>query len=136
MWRKTKTFSRLWSLVTWEINMNRLNKILNNPRLRRALMRRSHNHFFHYYFRRYVKCPTATFQKEMLRLAGDPGVKNLVIQAFRSSAKSSICTTSLPIWSMIGDLRKKHIVIVSGNQLQARQHLKNIRSELEGNTDL
>lgn len=113
-----------------------LDKVLNKPKLRRALMSQSHDHFFHYYFRHYVKFPTADFQKEMLSLTQTPPVNNLAFLAFRNSSKSSIVTTSLPIWSMIGQPRKKYILIASRIQQQARQHLKNIRAELENNTRL
>lgn len=113
-----------------------LDKILKSPKLRRALMRQSHGHFFHYYFSRYVKFPTAEFQKEMLSLTQTPPAKNLAFLAFRYSSKSSIVTTSLPIWSMVGQPQSKYILIVSRIQQQARQHLKNIRAELEGNAAL
>ncbi len=42
-------------------------------------------------------------------------------------------TLSLPIWSVIGVLEKKFILIVARTQEQARQFMRNIREELERN---
>lgn len=89
--------------------------------------------FFHLYFGHYIKFPTASFQREMMSLASDPDIEQLVIVAFRESGKSTIISTALPLWSVIGQLQKKYIVIVSQTQYQAQQHLANVAQELEGN---
>lgn len=89
--------------------------------------------FFHLYFGHYIKYPTAEFQKEMMTLASDQSVEQLIIVAFRESGKSTVMTTALPLWAITGQLQKKYIVIVSQTQAQAQQHLANIAQELESN---
>lgn len=98
-----------------------------------ALAKESHFWFFHFYFPHYVTYPTADFQREIFRLTEtNDGVT--VIVAFRGSAKSTICTLSYPLWAILGREKKKFVVILSQTQRQARQHLSNLKKELEQNT--
>ncbi|MEK7187464.1 MAG: hypothetical protein AAB691_01290 [Patescibacteria group bacterium] len=108
-------------------------RILKDGVLRRAITRRSHPAFFYTYFHEYAKYKIAPFQLEMFRLTEDDTAKLTGITSFRGSAKSSIMTMSFPIWAILGRLKKKYVVIVSQTQTQARQHLKNIKEELERN---
>ena len=62
--------------------------------------------------------------------------KNLVIVAFRGSGKSTIMNMSLPLWAIMGKLQCKYVLIVGLTQEQAKQHLKNIKHELETNERL
>jgi phage terminase large subunit-like protein len=57
-----------------------------------------------------------------------------VIIAFRDSGKSTLCTLSYPLWAILGREHKKFVVILSQTQRQAKQHLTNIRKELEQNS--
>jgi predicted phage terminase large subunit-like protein len=66
-------------------------------------------------------------------LTEDESIKNVVIVAFRGSAKSTIATMSYPIWSIIGKQQKKFVLIASQTQQQAKQHLSNIKREFETN---
>lgn len=100
---------------------------------RKAAVIESHEMFFHVYFSHYIQYDTADFQKEMFRLTEDENVKNIVIVAFRGSGKSTIMNTSLPLWSIMGKLQCKYVLIVGLTQEQAKQHLKNIKEELENN---
>jgi phage terminase large subunit-like protein len=43
-------------------------------------------------------------------------------------------TTSLPIWAIMGKQQKKFVLILAQTMPQAKQHLKNIKDELERNT--
>ncbi len=113
-------------------NLN-INKILNDDKLRRALTRRSHFWFFNLYFPEYVEFETANFQKEIFALTEDESIKLLVIMAFRNSAKSTIMTFSYPIWAILGKQQKKFVLIVCQTQSQARQHMYNLKVELERN---
>ena len=110
-----------------------IDKILNDPILRKGLTRQSHFWFFHVYLNDYVKYPTAEFQKEMFQVTENDTIKNAVIVAFRGSAKSTIMTLSYPIWSILGAPQKKFVLILSQTQQQARLHLTNIKREFEGN---
>jgi predicted phage terminase large subunit-like protein len=107
--------------------------MLKDRKARRKLTRENHELFFHCYFPHYVKHRTAPFQKEMFRLTEDASVSTIVITAFRDSAKSTIMNMSFVLWSILGMPGKKFILLVGQTQAQARQHLKNIKEELENN---
>lgn len=109
-------------------------KMFRDRRVRAAITRQSHFMFFHFYFAHYVQYPTAPFQKEMFSLSEEQNIINLFIVAFRGSAKSTIFTTSYPIWSILGKQQKKFIFLLFQTQAQAKQHMQNLRWELEGNS--
>lgn len=109
------------------------NQIINNPRLRKELATNSLYWFLHIYLGNYVYYPTADFQKEIIHIAEDQNIRNAFIVAFRGSAKSTISTLALPLWSIIGKHKKLYILIITQTQLQARLILANIRQELESN---
>jgi predicted phage terminase large subunit-like protein len=69
----------------------------------------------------------------MFNLTEDENINTALIMAFRGSAKSTIFTLSYPIWSILGKQQKKFVIILGQTQRQARQHLINIRKELENN---
>ena len=100
---------------------------------RRAATRASHFLFFHFYFAHYVKYETAPFHRELFQLTEREDIKNLFVVAFRGSAKSTIFTTSYPIWAILGEQQKKFVLILCQTQAQAKQHMMNLRRELEGN---
>jgi len=72
----------------------------------------------------------------MFELAQDEDIKRALVIAFRDSAKSTILNTAYALWAVMGQIQKKYIVIASQTQSQARQHLKNIRTEIETNDQL
>ena len=108
-------------------------KMIKDRRIRRAITTNSHLAFFHFYFAHYVKYPTAPFQREIFRLSEQEEIKSLYIVAFRGSGKSTIITTSYPIWAILGKQQKKFVIILSQTQIQAKQHLINLKRELENN---
>lgn len=108
-------------------------KIVSDRKVRTAITSESHYWFFNVYFSHYVKYPTAQFQREMFSLTEQEEINNVVIVAFRSSAKSSIMTLSYPIWSILGKPKKKFVVILGQTQAKARQHLINLKREFESN---
>jgi predicted phage terminase large subunit-like protein len=67
----------------------------------------------------------------MFRDASDLAIRHLIILAFRGSGKTTIMTTALPLWAIMGSMQTKFIVIVSQTQAQAQLHLKGIRMMLE-----
>jgi len=85
------------------------------------------------YFPHYVTYPTAPFHKEIFDLTEDDSIQNIFLVAFRGSGKSTIFTTSYPIWAMLGRQQKKFIIIASQTIPQAKQHMANLRRELESN---
>ncbi len=106
---------------------------MQDHHLRRRFGYESHDWFFHLYFPHYTEYDTAPFQHEMLGLTEDEDVKRLVILAFRGSAKSTIVSLSYVLWSILGKPQKKFVLLLGQTQPQARQHLKNIKDELERN---
>lgn len=69
----------------------------------------------------------------MFQMTEDEGIGNFFIVAFRGSGKSTILTTSYPIWAILGKQQKKFILILCQTQSQAKQHMMNMKRELEDN---
>lgn len=111
-------------------------KVVSDKKVRQAIIKESHEWFFSIYFARHITYEAAPFQKEMFALTEDQSITTLVIVAARGSGKSTIITLSLPLWAILGKLKKKHVLILAQTMLQAKQHLKNIREELENNETL
>ncbi len=101
--------------------------------VRTEITKQSHFLFFCFYFAHYMKYPTADFQREMFRLTENSTNESLFVVAFRGSSKSTIITTSYPIWAILGRLQKKFVLIASHTRVQAKQHLMNLKAELENN---
>ena len=101
--------------------------------VRRAIVRRSHKYFFHYYFGHYVQFPSAAFHDDFFQLSQNDHYSLLVISAFRNSGKSTIWSLSYVIWSIISN-RVKFAVVMSKNQQKARTLFGHIKAELESNT--
>ncbi len=116
------------------INNDDFALMAKDPKVRIGITSRSHILFFHFYFPHYIKSETADFQKEIFELTQNDSIENMYLIAFRGSAKSTILTTSYPIWSILGYRKEKYILIVSQTRIQARQHLANIKIELETNS--
>ncbi len=108
-------------------------KIYSDRAVRVAITRQSHLMFFNIYFASYVTHETARFQKELFTLTEDQNTPMVIVVAFRGSGKSSIMNMSYPLWAILGEQEKKFIVMLSGTQRQARQHLMNLKRELESN---
>lgn len=110
-----------------------LGHLMRDRRARQAVA--SHNHllFFHIYLSRYVKYPTADFQRQLFKLTEDPAIKHAAIVAFRGSAKTTIMTLSYPLWSILGVQQRKFVLLLSQTQSQAQQMLVNLKREIENN---
>jgi predicted phage terminase large subunit-like protein len=108
--------------------------MIKDRKVRIAITKRSHWHFFHFYFAHYVTFPTAEFHNEIFDLTENESFGNLFIVAFRGSSKSTILTTSYPIWAILGEQHKKFVLVLAKTQTQAKQYMMNLRSELESNT--
>lgn len=107
--------------------------MIQDRKVRTTITRESHWYFFHFYFAHYVKYATAQFQKEIFDLTEHEDAGNFFVVAFRGSGKSTIITTSYPIWSILGKQQKKFVLILCQTQAQAKQHMMNLRRELENN---
>lgn len=113
-----------------------IDRMIKDKTFRIAMARKSHYWFFHYYFgRKYAKYATADFQREIFNLTENPDLQNIIITAFRGSAKSTIITLSYVIWSIVGVKQKKFPIILGHTQLNTQVHLNAIKKELEENRD-
>ncbi len=110
-----------------------IDKMMVDRKVRKEIVRNSHIMFFNFYFAHYVKYETAPFQKEMFHLTENELNQNLYFVSFRGSGKSTIITTSYPLWSILGMQQKKFIVLIFQTTAQAKQHMANLRHELEQN---
>lgn len=110
--------------------------MIKDRQVRTKICQESHFMFFHFYFAHYVKYQTAPFQREVFNLTESSLTENLFVVAFRGSGKSTILTTSYPIWAILGKQQKKFVLILCQTQSQAKQHMMNLRRELETNTIL
>ena len=117
-----------------DIPKNIVERMIKSKQVRTAIIRKSHYLFFHFYFHHYVVYPTADFQREIFGLTEDKNLKNFFIVAFRGSAKSTIITMSYPIWAILGEQQKKFVLILCQTRVQAKQHMVNLKRELESNT--
>ncbi len=104
-----------------------VNQLFHNKQLRKEVLGKDILLFMSFYFTDYLQYPTAPFQKEILSLVQNLDHKFLEIIAFRGSAKSTYCSLVLPIFSVVGLHKKKHILLVCQNQAKAEQMLMNIR---------
>jgi len=116
-----------------KIDQKLLQKILNDQAIRSEITKNSIEWFFHVYLPHYIKYPPAQFHEEMFHLIENEDIRNITIVAFRGSAKSTIMNLAYPLWAVLGKQKKKFILIVGQTQQQAKQHLKNIKEELENN---
>lgn len=110
-----------------------LREMIRDQAVRRAVTAESHLYFFHIYFSHYLEYPTASFQKEIFAFTEDESQKVVAITAFRGSAKSTIISLSYPLWAILGKPKKKFVLLLGQTQAQARQHLKNLKDEIERN---
>ncbi len=117
-----------------DIKPEELNRIIKDQTTRTNLTRECHYWFFQIYFTHYMKYKSAAFQKELFALTEDTTQKNVVVEAFRGSSKTTIMGTSYSIWSILGVQQKKFVLIIAKTESQAKQYLANIKIELESNS--
>ncbi len=110
-----------------------IDRILKDTVVRTGITTRSLMWFFRVYLSAYIKYETADFQKEIIHAAEDESNDLVAIAAFRGSSKSTLITTGYVLWSILGKQKRKFAVIMSKTEDKARDHLKNIKLELESN---
>ena len=101
-------------------------QLITNQSFRKEVTRETFMWSFIAYFADYIEYPIADVHKDT-----DASMK--IIVTFRSSGKSTILSLACPIWAMLGKQQKKHIIIASHTQPQAKLILENIKSTLETN---
>jgi predicted phage terminase large subunit-like protein len=107
--------------------------IVKDRQIRREVARQSHLMFFYIHFSHYVTYPIAEFQKDIFRITEDVSNTLAVICAFRGSGKSTLISFSYALWAILGIQEKKFVLIISQTRAQAKQHMMNLKRELESN---
>lgn len=110
-----------------------IEQILKDRKVMIEVTRKSIQYFFYIYFGSYIQYKMAPFHLDMFGIAQDDNLKRAGIVAFRGSAKSTLLNTAYALWAVMGIHKKKHIVIASQTQQRAKDHLKNVRKEIEKN---
>ena len=111
-------------------------KINNNKEFRKEIAKSSLLWFAKIYFSKYLFYKTAPFQKDICRILQDDDNDLLdEIIAHRGSAKTTMAMLFYPIWATITE-RKHHIVLISDTFSQIKDHIYNLKNELEGNARL
>lgn len=108
-------------------------QLITDQNFRKKVTRENFMWFFIAYFGEYIDYAIADVHKEMFYLAEDTDTPMKVVVTFRSSGKSTILSLVYPIWAMLGKQQKKHIIIASYTQPQAKLILENLKSTLETN---
>jgi len=116
-----------------EITKELMDRMFKDRLVRTKITKQSHWYFFHFYFAHYATYKTAKFHEEIFKLTENEDLGNFFIVAFRGCGKSTILTTSFPIWAILGNQNKKFVLIACQTQSQAKQHMMNLRRELENN---
>lgn len=111
-----------------------IKQMLENQKLRRFVTKQSFWYFFVLYFGQYATHKTADFQKEIIKELESSPTKSLYLTAFRDSGKSTLAVMMYPLWAILGVQQKKYVLIICRTQGQAKQSLRNIRDEVEGNS--
>lgn len=119
--------------MTKIIETKLISKMMKDRLVRTAITKDSFLYFFHFYYAHYVKYDTADFHKEIIHYLEKSDKDSLYVVAFRGSGKSTMVTTAYPIWAILGKQQKKFCVILCQTQAQAKQHMMNIKRELEDN---
>lgn len=121
-------------IPNYTIDLEIIEKMFLDKKIRINITTESFWYFFHFYFAHYIRCPTADFQKEIISLLEADPITSLYFVAFRGSGKSTIVTTAYLLWAILGKQQKKFAVVFGQTRSQAKQHMNNIRVELENNS--
>lgn len=111
-----------------------IRRIADDRAFRKGLARESHAWFFMTYLRRHMTYALAPFHREIFELTQDPEPLTVLV-AFRGSGKSTLVALSYVLWAALTG-RKRHILVISKTETQAKQILYNIKTELAQNRRL
>lgn len=107
------------------------NSLIRNPEVRRRLAKDNLLLFLSIYLSNYMTHATPAFHREMIAFLQEEKISPLSFAAFRGSAKSTLVSLAYVLWAVMGKPQKKHILLVSRTQEQAKQLLRNLRVEME-----
>jgi hypothetical protein len=110
-----------------------IRQLLQDKAARIRAVRMSHALFCAVYLNHYITVESPPFHKDIHRIAQDASIPISVILAFRGSGKSTLISLAYVLWAIMGVQQMKFVLLVGMTQEQARQMLRNIRSEIESN---
>ena len=110
-------------------------KISENSDFRKELASRSLMWFSKIYFNKYLFYKTAPFQKESYKALEDDNELFVEMLIFRGGTKTTLAMLFYVIWAMVTG-RKHFIVPISDTFGQVKEHIYNIKVELEDNKRL
>jgi len=110
-------------------------KINQNNIFRKELAKKNLLWFARIYFNKYLSYQTAPFQFKIYEILEDDVSSFNEIIAFRGSAKTTVSMLFYPIWAIVTG-RKHFLVLISDTFGQIKEHIYNIKSELENNQRL
>lgn len=116
-----------------EINPEIIKQLLADRKAMIVASQESFFYFFLFYFGHHIEFPLASFHFKMIEIAQNEKIKRGIVMAFRNSGKSTILNTAYALWAIMGKPKKKHVVVASQTQQRSRDHLMNIRKEIENN---
>ncbi len=108
-----------------------IERMFEEEAFRKALVARNLFWFSHFYFPDAFSLPTADFQKEIFQLLESETKGMMIITAARKSGKSTIVCEHYPLYEILSRQKVKSVVIVSRTERQAKDHLANIKRDLE-----
>ena len=112
-----------------------LEKINKSDVFRKELASKSLIWFARIYFSKYLFYKTAPFQIESYKALEDEDELFIEMLIFRGGTKTTLTMLFYPIWATVTG-RKHHIVPISDTFGQVKDHIYNIKSELESNKRL
>ena len=113
------------------VNEN-IKELLKERTSRLILCEKSLAYFTFYYLANYLQYDVPEFHWEIYKDVQDTKVNFTEIIAFRESAKSTIASLALPLWSAVYN-KKKFIILCSDTGMQAKTIIANLIRELEWN---
>ena len=117
-----------------KFDLEKIEKIRRNKRVRQVLAHQDPLWFALLYLTHHFNTPFAPFHMEMFEILKNPQYKIVTMMAFRESGKSTIMNMVNTLWSILGKLEKKFVIIASKTQEQAKNHFSNIKAELQNNS--
>lgn len=106
---------------------------MKDRQVRTAVCKEDLYWYFLFYFGHFVKHAFASFHHVLINTLKDRSKYLTTVVAFRGSGKSTIVSLVFLLWSVMGREQKKYILLVCKTQEQARQMLRNVRTQLETN---
>ncbi len=110
-----------------------LERMLTDRDFRVAVTGRSFSWFVPCYFPDRMSYAPAPMHYEMHQIIESDSSDLAIVMAFRGSGKTTLFAELYPIWAVTGKQKKKHVVIFGKTLAQAKQYLRNIKDQLDGN---